>query len=200
MAVIRLADPKRDARQVAAIYYPYVINTPITFESKPPDGNEMSSRMENVLTSYPWLVCVHDDEVMGYAYGSQFRTREAYDWSVETTVYVREAAHGMGIGSALYTSLLEGLRLQGYVSAVGVIALPNDKSVMLHEKLGFREDGILPSAGYKNGTWYDVGLWWKKLHNPPAHPETPLKISDLGRGKDNDLAVALAKGQTRLKI
>lgn len=89
MAVIRLADPKRDARQVAAIYYPYVINTPITFESKPPDGNEMSSRMEYVLTSYPWLVCVHDDEVMGYAYGSQFRTREAYDWSVETTVYER---------------------------------------------------------------------------------------------------------------
>ena len=200
MAVIRLADPKRDARQVAAIYYPYVINTPITFESKPPDGNEMSSRMENVLTSYPWLVCVHDDEVMGYAYGSQFRTREAYDWSVETTVYVREAAHGMGIGSAIYTSLLECLRLQGFVSAVGVIALPNHKSVMLHEKLGFRKDGILPSAGYKNGTWYDVGLWWKKLHNPPAHPETPLKISDLGRGKDNDLAVALAKGQTRLKI
>ena len=200
MAVIRLADPKRDARQVAAIYYPYVINTPITFESKPPDGNEMSSRMENVLTSYPWLVCVHDDEVMGYAYGSQFRTREAYDWSVETTVYVREAAHGMGIGSAIYTSLLECLRLQGFVSAVGVIALPNHKSVMLHEKLGFREDGILPSAGYKNGTWYDVGLWWKKLHNPPAHPETPLKISDLVQNNGDNLIMALSKGEVKLRI
>ena len=200
MAVIRLADPKRDARQVAAIYYPYVINTPITFESKPPDGNEMSSRMENVLTSYPWLVCVHDDEVMGYAYGSQFRTREAYDWSVETTVYVREAAHGMGIGSAIYTSLLECLRLQGFVSAVGVIALPNHKSVMLHEKLGFREDGILPSAGYKNGTWYDVGLWWKKLDNPPAHPETPLKISELSQNKRNDLIRALSQDKVKLKI
>jgi len=200
MAVIRLADPKRDARQVAAIYYPYVINTPITFESEPPDGNEMSSRMENVLTSYPWLVCVHDDEVMGYAYGSQFRTREAYDWSVETTVYVREAAHGLGIGSALYTSLLECLRLQGYVSAVGVIALPNDKSVMLHEKLGFSQDGILPSAGYKNGTWYDVGLWWKKLHNPPAHPETPLKISDLVQNNGDNLIMALSKGEVKLRI
>ena len=200
MAVIRLADPKRDARQVAAIYYPYVINTPITFESKPPDGNEMSSRMEDVLTSYPWLVCVHDDEVMGYAYGSQFRTREAYDWSVETTVYVREAAHGMGIGSAIYTSLLECLRLQGFVSAVGVIALPNHKSVMLHEKLGFRKDGILPSAGYKNGTWYDVGLWWKKLHNPPAHPETPLKISDLVQNNGDNLIMALSKGEVKLRI
>ena len=200
MAVIRLADPKRDARQVAAIYYPYVINTPITFESEPPDGNEMSSRMENVLTSYPWLVCVHNDEVMGYAYGSQFRTREAYDWSVETTVYVREAAHGMGIGSAIYTSLLECLRLQGFVSAVGVIALPNHKSVMLHEKLGFRKDGILPSAGYKNGTWYDVGLWWKKLHNPPAHPETPLKISDLVQNNGDNLIMALSKGEVKLRI
>ena len=200
MAVIRLADPKRDARQVAAIYYPYVINTPITFESEPPDGNDMSSRMENVLTSYPWLVCVHDDEVMGYAYGSQFRTREAYDWSVETTVYVREAAHGMGIGSAIYTSLLECLRLQGFVSAVGVIALPNHKSVMLHEKLGFREDGILPSAGYKNGTWCDVGLWWKKLDNPPAHPETPLKISELSQSKRNDLIRALSQDEVKLKI
>ena len=200
MAVIRLADPKRDARQVAAIYYPYVINTPITFESEPPDGHEMSSRMENILTSYPWIVCVHDDEVMGYAYGSQFRTREAYDWSVETTVYVREAAHGLGIGSALYTSLLECLRLQGYVSAVGVIALPNDKSVMLHEKLGFSQDGILPSAGYKNGTWYDVGLWWKKLHNPPAHPETPLKISDLVQNNGDNLIMALSKGEVKLRI
>tara|TARA_Y100000758_G_scaffold155536_1_gene110342 strand:- start:1314 stop:1784 length:471 start_codon:yes stop_codon:yes gene_type:complete len=156
--------------------------------------------MENVLTSYPWLVCVHDDEVMGYAYGSQFRTREAYDWSVETTVYVREAAHGMGIGSAIYTGLLECLRLQGFVSAVGVIALPNHKSVMLHEKLGFREDGILPSAGYKNGTWYDVGLWWKKLHNPPAHPETPLKISDLVQNNGDNLIMALSKGEVKLRI
>ena len=200
MAVIRLADPKRDARQVAAIYYPYVLNTPITFESEPPDGHEMSSSMENVLTSYPWIVCVHDDEVMGYAYGSQFRTREAYDWSVETTVYVREAAHGLGIGSALYTSLLECLRLQGYVSAVGVIALPNDKSVMLHEKLGFSQDGILPSAGYKNGTWYDVGLWWKKLHNPPAHPATPLKISYLVQNNGDNLIMALSKGEVKLRI
>ena len=200
MAVIRLADPKRDARQVAAIYYPYVINTPITFESEPPDGNEMSSRMESVLTSYPWIVCVHDDEVMGYAYGSQFRTREAYDWSVETTVYVREAAHGLGIGSALYTSLLECLRLQGYVSAVGVIALPNHKSVVLHEKLGFKRDGILPSAGYKNGTWYDVGMWWKQLDKPPEQPATPLKISDLSKSDHDNLTTALLQGEVKLKM
>ena len=200
MAVIRLADPKKDARQVAAIYFPYVTNTPITFESEPPDGKEMSSRMEHVLHSYPWLFCVHEDEVMGYAYGAQFRTREAYDWTVETTVYVREAAHGFGIGSALYISLLEILRMQGYVSAVGVIALPNHKSVVLHEKMGFGRDGTLPSAGYKSGTWYDVGLWWKQLNIPPEYPERPLEVCHLDQSADGNLAAALAKGQSKLRI
>ena len=200
MAVIRLADPKKDARQVAAIYFPYVTNTPITFESEPPDGKEMSSRMEHVLDSYPWLVCLHEDEVMGYAYGAQFRTREAYDWTVETTVYVREAAHGLGIGSALYTSLMETLRLQGYVSAIGVIALPNDKSVALHEKLGFKRDGILPSSGYKNGVWHDVGLWGKQLNTPSEHPENPLKISNLHQSHDGALKSALQKGLSKLRI
>jgi len=200
MAVIRLADPKKDARQVAAIYYPYVINTPITFESIPPDGIEISSRMEHVLYSYPWVVCVHDNEVLGYAYGSQFRSREAYDWSVETTVYVKEAAHGLGVGSGLYVSLLEILRIQGYISAVGVIALPNHKSVVLHEKIGFKRDGILPSAGYKSGKWYDVGLWWKQLRSPPENPEQPSKICQLDQRADGNLAAAVATGQKKLRI
>ena len=200
MAVIRLADPKKDARQVAAIYYPYVINTPITFESTPPNGIEISSRMEHVLPSYPWLVCVHDNELMGYAYGDQFRSREAYDWSVETTIYVRESAHGLGIGSALYISLLEILKIQGYVSAVGVIALPNHKSVKLHERMGFRLDGTLPSAGYKDGKWYDVGLWWKQLNNPTKNPENPSNIYQLDQSTDDKLANAVAKGQTNLRI
>lgn len=200
MAVIRLADPKKDARQVAAIYYPYVINTPITFESTPPNGIEISSRMEHVLPSYPWLVCVHDNELMGYAYGDQFRSREAYDWSVETTIYVRESAHGLGIGSALYISLLEILKIQGYVSAVGVIALPNHKSVKLHERMGFRLDGTLPSAGYKDGKWYDVGLWWKQLNNPTKNPENPSNIYQLDQSTDDKLAIAVAKGQTNLRI
>lgn len=200
MAVIRLADPKKDARQVAAIYYPYVINTPITFESTPPNGIEISSRMEHVLPSYPWLVCVHDNELMGYAYGDQFRSREAYDWSVETTIYVRESAHGLGIGSALYISLLEILKIQGYVSAVGVIALPNHKSVKLHERMGFRLDGTLPSAGYKDGKWYDVGLWWKQLNNPTKNPETPSNIYQLDQSTDDKLAIAVAKGQNNLRI
>ena len=166
MAVIRLANPKRDARQVAAIYYPYVMNTPITFETNPPDGTEMQRRMKKVSEIYTSLVCEHENEIMGYSYGSKFRDRSAYDWIVETTVYVREAAHGLGIGKALYASLLECLKLQGFTSAYGVIALPNDPSVSLHEHFGFTKDYLMTNAGYKDGQWYDVGFWRINLNNP----------------------------------
>ena len=198
MAVIRLARPLRDARQVAAIYYPYVINTPITFESEPPDGAEMRSRIESVMEKYPWLVCEHDGEVMGYAYGSMFRSRSAYNWSVETTVYVREAAHGLGIGSALYSSLTECLRLQGFISAVGVIALPNEASVYLHERLGFQKDGVLPKAGFKGGVWHDVGIWWLLLSEPAEDPRDPVILPDIQNRKD--YATAVRSGESRMKI
>ena len=198
MAVIRLARPLSDARQVAAIYYPYVINTPITFESEPPDGAEMRSRIESVMEKYPWLVCEHDGEVMGYAYGSMFRSRSAYNWSVETTVYVREAAHGLGIGSALYSSLTESLRLQGFISAVGVIALPNEASVYLHEHLGFQKDGVLPKAGFKEGVWHDVGIWWLLLSEPVEDPRDPVMLPAIQNRKD--YAMAVKSGESRMKI
>ena len=198
MAVIRLARPLSDARQVAAIYYPYVINTPITFESEPPDGTEMRSRIESVMEKYPWLVCEHDGEVMGYAYGSMFRSRSAYNWSVETTVYVREAAHGLGIGSALYSSLTECLRLQGFISAVGVIALPNEASVYLHEHLGFQKDGVLPKAGFKEGVWHDVGIWWILLSEPAEDPRDPVMLPAIQNRKD--YAMAVKSGESRMKI
>ena len=198
MAVIRLARPLRDARQVAAIYYPYVVNTPITFESKPPDGKEMRSRIATVMKKYPWLVCEHDGEVMGYTYGSMFRSRPAYNWSVETTVYVREAAHGLGIGYALYSSLTECLKLQGFNSAVGVIALPNEASVYLHEHLGFKKDGVLPKAGFKEGVWHDVGLWWLLLSEPTEDPQDPVMLPEIQNRKD--YVMAIRSGESRMKI
>ena len=180
MAVIRLADPKREARQVAAIYYPYVINTPITFETNPPDGTEMYGRMKKVSETYTWLVCEHETEIMGYSYGSKFRDKSAYDWIVETTVYVREAAHGLGIGKALYASLLECLKLQGFTSAYGVIALPNDPSISLHEHFGFTKDYLMTNAGYKDGEWYDVGFWRLNL-NHPTEIMAPINLIDTVR-------------------
>ena len=179
MVNIRLADPSRDARQVAAIYYPYVINTHITFEYAPPNGSVIASRMKSQQEKFPWLVCEHERELMGFAYGSSFRSQQAYDWSVETTIYVREAAHNLGIGSALYETLIKCLRLQGYMSAVGVIALPNEPSVSLHNKFGYKEIGILPDAGYKPGSWYDVAIWRLKLNEASPTPEKIVSIDDI---------------------
>lgn len=198
MAVIRLADPKRDARQVAAIYYPYVINTPITFETIPPDGTEMYRRMKKVSETYTSLVCEHENEIMGYSYGSKFRDRSAYDWIVETTVYVREAAHGLGIGKALYASLLECLKLQGFTSAYGVIALPNDPSVSLHEHFGFTEDYLMTNAGYKDGQWYDVGFWRIKLSDVTGDT-LPIKSVDELRSM-NYFKNSVAFGEQFLKF
>ena len=198
MAVIRLARPLSDAHQVAAIYYPYVVNTPITFESEPPDGTEMRSRITSVMEKYPWLVCEHDGEVMGYTYGSMFRSRPAYNWSVETTVYVREAAHGLGIGSALYSSLTECLRLQGFISSVAVIALPNEASVYLHEHLGFQKDGVLPKAGFKEGVWHDVGIWWLLLSEPTEDPQDPVMLPAIQNRRD--YVMAIKSGESRMEI
>ena len=198
MAVIRLANPKRDARQVAAIYYPYVMNTPITFETNPPDGTEMQRRMKKVSEIYTSLVCEHETEIMGYSYGSKFRDRSAYDWIVETTVYVREAAHGLGIGKALYASLLECLKLQGFTSAYGVIALPNDPSVSLHEHFGFTEDYLMTNAGYKDGQWYDVGFWRIKLSDV-TEDTLPIKSVDELRSM-NYFKNSVAFGEQFLKL
>jgi len=198
MAVIRLADPKRDARQVAAIYFPYVVNTPITFETEPPDGSKMRGRMEKVSKMYPFLVCEHEDEIMGYAYGSQFRDRSAYDWIVETTVYVREAAQGLGIGKSLYASLLECLKLQGFTSAFGVIALPNIPSVYLHEHFGFTKDYQMVDAGYKDGQWYDVGFWRVHLNNTDQEISPVFPISEME--KSVIFKRAVSSGEQFLKL
>jgi len=198
MANIRLADPSRDARQVAAIYYPYVINTHITFEYVPPNGSVIASRMKSQQEKFPWLVCEHERELMGFAYGSSFRSQQAYDWSVETTIYVREAAHNLGIGSALYETLIKCLRLQGYMSAVGVIALPNEPSVSLHNKFGYKEIGILPDAGYKPGSWYDVAIWRLELNEASPTPEKIVSIDDITNTLDFDKI--LETGSSKISI
>ena len=117
---------------------------------------------------------------------------------METTVYVREAAHGLGIGKALYASLLECLKLQGFTSAYGVIALPNDPSVSLHEHFGFTEDYLMTNAGYKDGQWYDVGFWRIKLSDITENT-LPIKSVDELRSM-NYFKNSVAFGEQFLKL
>jgi L-amino acid N-acyltransferase YncA len=125
------------------------------------------------------LVCEHGRSVAGYAYASKFRPREAYQWTAEVTVYVQASQQRRGIGRALYVSLLEVLRLQGFRSAIAVIALPNHPSVRMHESLGFRAVGVFERVGYKLGRWHDVGWWQMALREEAAHPEPPRPIEAL---------------------
>ncbi len=113
---------------------------------------------------------------MGYVYARALRPRPAYQWSVETSVYVHAVLRRSGIGRALYTSLLKVLVLQGYFSAYAGITLPNPASQGLHEALGFKPVGIYREAGFKLGAWHDVGWWQLALQPKQIPPRIPIDL------------------------
>ncbi|HFN5283496.1 TPA: arsinothricin resistance N-acetyltransferase ArsN1 family B [Pseudomonas aeruginosa] len=169
MGKIRIATPA-DASAIQAIYAPMVSDTVISFELIPPTIEEMAGRISATLATYPYLVAELDGAVVGYAYASQHRAREAYRWSVDVTVYIDPTAHRRGIGRDLYQRLLPILELQGFHAAYAGIAQPNVASVGLHEALGFTHIGTYPEVGFKHGQWHGVGYWRKPLSTatPPA--------------------------------
>ena len=179
---IRLARLE-DAPACLEIYTPVVLETAISFELTPPTAGELSSRMADVLSFAPWLVCQNGDRTAGYAYASRFRARPAYQWSVEVTVYVGSQWRKNGIAAALYKNLLDCLRAQGFVNAYAIITLPNPGSVALHEKLGFGRIGILESAGYKLDQWHDLGWWHLRLMEPAPDPAPPLPLEKVLPGR-----------------
>src|SRR5439155_1132953 len=135
----------------------------------------------------PWLLCEARGGVLGYAYAGRFHARRAYQWTVEVTAYVHAHHHREGVGRGLYTSLLGCLALQGFRSAVGVIALPNPASVGLHERMGFVPGGVLRAVGYKHGRWHDVGWWQLALCAHDASP-APARAPRQGDRADGFLA------------
>jgi phosphinothricin acetyltransferase len=164
-----------DAEAIAAIYAPYVLETAISFEEVPPSVAEMAARMAKALPTHPFLVFEEGDRLVAYAYAGPHNDRAAYRWSANVSVYVAADAHRRGIGRALYASLIETLRRQGFHSLYGGITLPNAKSVGLHEALGFTHVGIYREVGFKFGRWHDVGYWRLGLGDgPPAGEPTPF--------------------------
>ena len=130
---IRLAAAS-DAAALAAIYRPYVTDTAVSFETDAPDEAAMQAWVGSGGDLYPWLVaCDEAGALLGYASGSAFRTRPAYRFAVETSVYLAQSAVGRGIGRSLYARLLETLEAQGFAQAIGAITLPNPASVALHD-------------------------------------------------------------------
>lgn len=153
-----------DADAVAAIYDHYVAHTIVTFEEEPVPPSEMALRIQHIAAiPLPWLIAERQGEVVGYAYARPWRERRAYRFSTEITVYVAPASTGRGIGSKLYERLFPLIRERGIHAVVGVIALPNDASVALHEKFGLSKVAHLKEVGFKFDRWIDVGYWERIL-------------------------------------
>lgn len=177
--VIRLAGAA-DAAGIAAIYRPFVELHHFTFEETPPGESEIAHRMASPI--HPWLVAEKEGRVLGYASTSPMRGRAAYRWSVETGIYLAPDAQGRGLGRTLLGAHVDLLERQGFVTAIAGIALPNEPSVALHEKLGFTLLGIERGVGFKLGQWIDVGRWQRDLAPRTPTPAEPLTWAALQPG------------------
>jgi len=149
-----------DAQRITDIYNPYILNTIITFEEKVIPADEIRQRIENVTSKgLPWIVYETEHGIIGYAYASPWRTRSAYRFAVETTIYLDQNFKGKGYGKQLYAALLERLKILGIHTAIAGISLPNEESVGLHESFGFRKAAHFHEVGFKFEQWIDVGFW-----------------------------------------
>ena len=155
----------QDAQQICDIYNFYVENTTITFEEVPVSVEEMARRIDAYTKLCAWFVCEVDGVLVGYAYATKWKERSAYKLTVETTVYIRNNLSGKGYGKALYTALLESLRIQKFHVALGCLALPNEPSAKLHEFFGFEKVAHYAEVGRKFNRWVDVGYWQKILED-----------------------------------
>lgn len=156
-----------DAEAMLAIYRPFVTDTTVSFEEEPPSVAEFERRIASAQEKWAWLVAERDGVILGYAYGTSYRPRAAYRFSVETSAYVNAAHRGQGIGRALYEALLRVLADKGYCTAYAGIVLPNDASIALHTAVGFTAIGVFHRAGFKFGAWRDVSLWERVLRDQP---------------------------------
>lgn len=163
--MIRPATPA-DAPAIAAIYNPYVRDTTITFETEHVSADVMAGRIREVLEGgYPYLVWTADDgTVTGYAYAHRFHERAAYARTAELSVYLDAAHTGRGVGTQLYTELIERCRQRGIHLVVALVALPNPASAGMQARAGMELRGVLPEAGFKLGEWRDVGYYARVLN------------------------------------
>ena len=168
---------ENDAEALLKIYAPYVEHTAITFEYEVPSVEEFRSRIRHTLEKYPYLVAEEDGELLGYAYVGPFHDRPAYDWAVETSIYVDKDYKRSGCGKLLYQALEKILKKQHISNLYACIAyteqedehLTND-SMHFHEHLGYELVGTFKQCGYKFNKWYDM-IWMEKIIG--EHPEMP---------------------------
>lgn len=154
---LRNAEPL-DIVRITAIYRESVANGTASYEITPPGVDEMEERFKAITgQGYPYIAAISDDgTLIGYAYASAFRTRPAYRWLVEDSIYLAPEAQGKGVGKALLGELLIRCTDLGFRQMVAVIGGASPASVAVHRSLGFEMVGTLKGTGFKHGTWLDT--------------------------------------------
>ena len=168
-----------DATAVLEIYAPIVRDTVISFETEVPSIDEMRRRIRETLQMYPWLVAEEDGEILGYGYAGPLRSRAAYRWSAEVSMYIRPNARMKGVGTAIGMKLTEILVRMGIVNLFGGTTLPNPASDGIYRASGFEQVGVWRNAGYKLGRWYDVGWYQRHLREPEGDPDELIPYGEL---------------------
>lgn len=183
-----------DADELLKIYAPYVQNTAITFEYNVPGIAEFKSRIMNTLKKYPYLKAVRDGEIIGYAYLGEFKERDAYIHSAETSIYVKQKEHRSGAGRAMYEAIEKTAKMQNILNLNACIGVPRIEdehltldSVKFHEKMGYTLVGKFNFSGYKFGTWYDM-IWMEKMLG--EHTNSPAGFRAFNTLKKEELASA----------
>ncbi len=166
---LRIATPN-DAEQILSIYVPFVTSTAVSFEFDVPSTAEFADRIANIAAEYPYVVCVEDDQIIGYAYAHRLMERAAYQWDAELSIYLSPSCQGQGVGPVLYRALCDILRLQNIHTVYGIITDSNLASKKMHESFGFRLIGVFQNSGYKYGGWRDVAWYEMPIMNYENDP------------------------------
>lgn len=169
-----------DAEALLSIYAYYVEHTAVTFEYEPPTVDEFRDRILSTLPKYPYLVIERGGEILGFSFAHAFRERTAYDYAVETTIYIRRDVRGAGCGRAIYTALEDELRRMGVTNLYACVGYAEqddehltDASPRFHERMGFKTCGMFRNCGYKFGRWYSM-VWMEKIIGDYRSPMPPL--------------------------
>jgi L-amino acid N-acyltransferase YncA len=178
-----------DVAEIAAIYGYHVLHGLASFEEVPPDIDELASRRRDILArGLPYLVAERSGRVLGYCYAGPYRTRSAYRFTVEDSIYINQTEAGRGLGRALLATLLDRCTELGYRQMVAVIGAGDTwPSIRLHAALGFTQAGVLPAVGFKFGRWVDIVLMQRALG--PGKTSAPAEISSINGEKDHERRV-----------
>ncbi len=189
---LRLATPA-DAEALLKIYAPFVESadrnlSDVSFEYVVPGAAEFARRIGAISAKYPYIVCEHEGELIGYVYAHPYIARAAYQWGAEVTIYLAPQGQGVGLGKVMYTALENLLRLQGVVVTYACITASNEHSVKMHEACGYKIIGTFNNTGFKHGHWLDMVWMEKRIAELPA---VPLPIKSVQKIPAEQLATIL---------